>query len=1587
MELVNVSYIGSNDQYQTYSPQDLSLINTVLITGTYGNVNDYIEYFIKDLNNNVLFSNYYTDQYSIGNDVNPNTDTTTKLFLDPETDVRSAGYNRGIVNIKYNFFSKQLLSAPAPAQNFWIKEISTSRTEIKTARQDLSNTQLQDAFVAFNTALAADPYYPTFYLNFGADIQLIAVNAAYIEEDGSGYILFKLYEPLPVEFDVKSTFWVVRQVAEPAEFNVTINVTPETITDSTPLQGPNFKVNLKEKVGQTTPYYSYNSLLLTSVTSSYQQLRSMMQEKGIEINVDYSNFSNFIHFSSATERLHNFVYKLQQIESASLGLTQTNTVTAKILLQNQIDSVITNFDGYEYYLYFTSESTAWPKVNPNKPYELYSVTSSQARNWLGNVNTVPTPATMSMYWSASYYDDQNKDLLIHSTPAFITEDDANVPYLVFLNMIGQHFDNIWIYIKDVTNHYSAENNPFVGISLDQVADALRSFGVQLYTNTSVTDNIYYSLLGINPTGSNLPVTSSQYSTTNILSSSIYPKSGDAYLSSSLLLPPFGEEKINRYVITFVTGSNGQAFETLPSSQITAEVYKRIYHNLPYLLKTRGTERGVKALINTFGIPESILTVHEYGGYNFNQVAGIQEISNTKILTGSVLSISSSLLSPYTTTQYFEYNTIKTSNDVEVGFSPADSINANITSSGFVTASNQPGYFNIMQLIGAPALQYSSSYIPLVEFSNNYFTSEYTQRYNVWDFIRVIKYYNNSLFKMLRDWVPARSSADTGIVIKSHMLERNKYARHEPYVEISGSIGMIGMVSITGSDGLGFLYNTSYTASVPVQYQSNSIYLANQPGTVYVVSNTGIENYTGDYSGSQIDIPNYFPQVDVSSYLYPWTSSVAPSQHGGANIMFLTYSVDYLSANITGSVISQRFLNLDYTTNQAVPVNYGLITQSLSQSLVIGPVSQSQQPYSQYAELQDYNYALRRSIMPRYSGSYLSGLFYNYYTSQSATYSGDISYGNSPVINYYTDKLGLFTQIQTSSFIPGAVNASLGYLADVSGGLFELNQNNKNWQDLQNIFVAGETLTVKQFDNKKFSNQVSTDGVKTIYNSGYNYTPQIYYRSGSDTRMYFSYLGSAVVGGFTAQNKPNYFISGSDTGPTYAVSASRGFIYNIFDNVISNVGNYYSTGSTTGSIFPSFSTPYAGVRSFAVDLSVNVEFPTASQEVTYSFNVKQNGVLLEGGSAVSSFKSTSSSGVNTPGGVQYGTTLNIIDGTFLEGPYVFTGPFDVYNNLGQYQGTTSNDSWISASQYSYEYDLGSGVVRSSNLFVDSLYDTSGYLAPIAWWDRTVSTFATPIFNLYSATSGSPSPQLNATLTLNLSTVPTSFDAGDVITFELLQTVTASEYLSANKNFTASVSIGSLKVNESSTQGSYPYATGSFIGNLTNLTSELGKITLSTSLSNFYGYQFVPYFVSGGIAYSSSLYTTYGDINVPFLPQAYDKLILRDTSGNIQDLTVYSSSFTTGNQVELFVIPGILPNWVTNPEVIERVLLLRRYEDEQNVILTFNKAPGVTSYGFLIPNTVNPTVTENINTLQAAVQSQILNMQSIPSIDTISGGTFD
>jgi hypothetical protein len=96
--------------------------------------------------------------------------------------------------------------------------------------------------------------------------------------------------------------------------------------------------------------------------------------------------------------------------------------------------------------------------------------------------------------------------------------------------------------------------------------------------------------------------------------------------------------------------------------------------------------------------------------------------------------------------------------------------------------------------------------------------------------------------MIKDFVPAKSNLSTGLVIKQHILERSKIARHEPLLEKVDYSGSIETAFITGSNGLDEVLNTNYTSST--QYISGSIFKSNTDKR---------ELFTGELGGTVITV--------------------------------------------------------------------------------------------------------------------------------------------------------------------------------------------------------------------------------------------------------------------------------------------------------------------------------------------------------------------------------------------------------------------------------------------------------------------------------------------------------------------------------------------------------------------------------------------------------------------------------------------------------------------------------------------------------------------------------------------------------------
>lgn len=561
-------------ELENYSPSDVSLLSSKSFVRNFGEPSDYVEMHIYSPNNDLLFSDYHFTGFSIPGSLQGSSNTKTNLLdFTPDKDIFNQGYAVGDFNIQYNILRNRIFSAPTPV--FFITDISSDRTEIRVASNFLSDSDIESGSLSFISDLQSSSYYKDFLLNFGSNTFYIAVNLALDKNTSPFNILIKLYQPLPSSVNINDSFWIVEELSDSYTYSVELFPDPIDV-NSIRLRSPNFDINVDSEQIRSSEYNNYVELISSNNNVLYQKILNYLSSNNVSINIDYSNFINFVHFSSAKQRLLNFVYKVQQIENYNSQINQLSSsfvspsVSSSIsFLQNNINTIFNKFDGYDDYLYFNSESGAWPKLNSTQPYILYPSTSSQVTTWLGSDDSFNINYGGQLY-SSSFYDSTNPNNLIYSVPEFLLIDPQNQNYELFVEMIGQHFDYIWTYTKALGDLYKTNNSLNKGISKDLVYYALSSFGIKLYNDNS-NQNLSEYLIGITTSGSYLPTTSS--------------------------------------FETLITASS----YTIPGQDRLKEIFKRIYHNVPYLLKTKGTDRGLRALSTIFGVPSTIMRFNEYGG--------------------------------------------------------------------------------------------------------------------------------------------------------------------------------------------------------------------------------------------------------------------------------------------------------------------------------------------------------------------------------------------------------------------------------------------------------------------------------------------------------------------------------------------------------------------------------------------------------------------------------------------------------------------------------------------------------------------------------------------------------------------------------------------------------------------------------------------------------------------------------------------------------------------------------------------------------------------------------------------------------------
>ena len=737
-----------------------NLLEEVTIPSTFIPNQDFIELAYYTLDNTKLLSiNNYTNYSVLSGDSRTSIEGNSEISIDPLEDYKSYYNNNSEVKALYHFL-RNPFRVQDTNSTFSLESISPDRRELRLIPVSLGAIDVGALANQLENRLENSTYNLDLHLYSNANVFYPIVNIGNREFRGTTAIVVKLAEPLISSVEIYSTFSIIEKVSDSLAYEINLSIEEEVVKPPT-LRGANFNVGVEEQTTEPSEYFNYNELFSFPNGNSNRELNSLFNEKGAELGIDYSEFSNFINFSSIEERLRNFKYKVDLLESYQSNLDIINSTGAtynssgisgsRDYYENLLNGVVNNLDHYERSLYYESGSNSWPKSNDEKPYINQTSDSTEATLWY-----------TGKLQDAVLYDAQNANILTNTIPSYLKEDQSNDPYNLFISMIGQHFDNLWTYTDAVSKKYDADNRLNRGVSKDLVEELLKNFGLKLYTsNKSAEDLFKYFIANSYDTGNEyLPISSTGDS--GIITSGEQPLSQDDYQK---------------------------------------EIYKRIYHNLPILLKSKGTERGLRALINCFGIPSDILKIKIYGGQSVEELpyfAGEQawtgSIDKVRLdNTGSI--VEGNTLSYYTGITRGDSKYTQDLHRVEVGFSPSDNMNSFITEQIAVLFPNDP--FNIDDYIGDPRGYESNIYPNLYKYSKIVF--ENVDAYDLKDFVRLVKFFDNVVFRMVKDFVPARTVTDSGIIIKQHLLER--YHSTSPVMtwttpEYSGSIDT---AFITGSN--------------------------------------------------------------------------------------------------------------------------------------------------------------------------------------------------------------------------------------------------------------------------------------------------------------------------------------------------------------------------------------------------------------------------------------------------------------------------------------------------------------------------------------------------------------------------------------------------------------------------------------------------------------------------------------------------------------------------------------------------------------------------------------------------------------------
>lgn len=590
------SFLKLNEpQYgQTLSEANLNVLSHEILIPTIGSLN---------LINNRIISETHVYTFAgdfIGSSINTNVYTNTdnkNIFINVKQVFDLAGIRNGSYKIVFNLIHPVYgrPSAEDSKNIYWpavVKEISPDRTEVKFAISDRSQILAVQQFRDYVQTLSELDILNNLVVNFGSNRINKIINIKFDKVDQSVFYI-KLYNEIDESVNDLDRAWFGIELMD-SYIDTVLLTTSIQPGETNQLRGPKFNIDVDDFDSNSTIFQSWNDLLQSDAPTSQRIIDNLLSGSGTAtLNIDYTNFENYIFYSSAEERIENFKYKLTLAEQynaeilnwqLSSGSASYHTAGLIDGNKNKLSNITTTLDPFERWLYYhgtgsifthdiSGSQSPYPKFISGSQYYLYSVTSSQGIAWHS-----------SSLAAAQIYDKQNTNSFWWSIPEHILMDPNNSDYVLFVQMIGQHFDTLYSYINAMAQIHSRDEHPERGPSNELLWYIAKHFGWDLQ-NTRQLSSLWLYKLGSDESGS-------------------------------------------------MQTSNDM--DVLPHENQTKQIWRRIVNNLPYLLKTKGTSRSVKALMSIYGIPQTLISIKEYGGPGLDAERPIytEDRFQYKLLVGS-----------------------------------------------------------------------------------------------------------------------------------------------------------------------------------------------------------------------------------------------------------------------------------------------------------------------------------------------------------------------------------------------------------------------------------------------------------------------------------------------------------------------------------------------------------------------------------------------------------------------------------------------------------------------------------------------------------------------------------------------------------------------------------------------------------------------------------------------------------------------------------------------------------------------------------------------------------------------------------------